>query len=137
MENQPYIAIIDDDHDDSSLLEECFQNFHSFPVRSFYRGTTFFEFLVGNDNYPSLIVVDLNMPEIEGIKVVQRIKENALLKTIPVFVFTTGGTPAERATCQKLNVEIFKKPSSIKEWQSIAFVMAAHCDPRLLKITGM
>ena len=134
MENQPYIAIIDDDYDDVSLLKECFENLNSFSTQCFDRGRTFFESMVAEDSVlPKLIVVDLNIPEMEGVKVVQRIKENTFLKNIPVFVFTTGGTPSEIAICEKLNVEIFKKPSSIKEWESIAFVMLAHCDPRLLK----
>ena len=126
MENQPYIAIIDDDNDDVSLLKECFQNFHSFSVQCFARGRNFFEFINENPNgYPGLIIVDLNMPEMGGISVVQTIRENPLLKSIQVYVFTTGGTPNEREICKKLSIEILKKPSSIKEWQSIALMMAA------------
>jgi hypothetical protein len=43
-----------------------------------------------------------------------------------VLVFSTGGTVSEKALCNTLNVEIFKKPSSIKEWQSMVSFMASH-----------
>src|SRR5215216_3519942 len=109
------IVIIDDDHDDSALLNECFQKFHSLPVHSFNRGSSFFHFIDHDEpRNISLIVVDLNLPEINGVNIVKKIKENTQLSSVPVLVFTTGGTPAEIEFCKKLNIEIFRKPNSIK-----------------------
>src|SRR5215216_2569107 len=133
MVKNPYIVIIDDDSDDSALLEECFQIFHSLPVHSFNRGSSFFQFIDHDEpGNVCLIVVDLNLPESSGVDILKKIKENVLLSSIPVLVFTTGGTPAEIEFCKKLNVEIFRKPNSIKEWEATAFEMASHCDPTLI-----
>jgi len=134
MEKKHYVAIIDDDHDDSTLLQECFEKLHSLSVRCFDRGSSFFDFINNNENVDfCLIIVDLNLPENSGIDIVQKIKERPFLESIPVLVFTTGGTPAEKDFCKRLNIEIFRKPNSFKEWESIAFLMALHCDPRLMK----
>ncbi len=130
MIRNPYIVIIDDDDDDSALLNECFQKFHSLPVHSFTKGSSFFDFIDHDEpGNPCLIVVDLNLPESNGVDIVKKIKENELLGSVPVLVFTTGGTPTEIEFCKKINVEIFRKPNSIKEWESIAFVMASYCEP--------
>ena len=129
----PYIVIIDDDSDDSALLEECFQKFHSLPVHSFNRGSSFFHFIDHDEpGNVCLIVVDLNLPENSGVDILKKIKENVLLNSIPVLVFTTGGTPAEMEFCKKLNIKIFRKPNSIKEWEATAFEMASHCDATLM-----
>ncbi len=130
MNKNPFIAIIDDDYDDSTLLRECFQKFHPLYVHSFNKGSEFFDFIDHDEpGNVCLIVVDLNLPESSGAEIVKKIKETPLFKFIPVLVFTTGGSPSEKEICKNLDVEIFKKPNSIKEWESIAFEMASHCDP--------
>src|SRR5687767_10528290 len=134
MEKKLYVAIIDDDNDDVTLLTECFQKFPAFSIQGFNKGSVFFDFIDSNGGDSlCLMVVDLNLPELDGIGIIKRIKESSVLVDIPVLVFTTGGTPAERDDCEKLNVEVFKKPSSLEEWRSIVLVMASHCEPRLLK----
>src|SRR5687767_2608680 len=130
MEKTPYVAIIDDDHDDYTLLKECFQKIHSFSVGCFDRGSLFFEYIDYNESVDlCLIIVDLNLPESNGVEIVKKIKERPLLQSIPVLVFTTGGTPTEKEFCKKLSIEIFRKPNSLKEWESIALLMALRCDP--------
>ena len=134
MEKKHYVAIIDDDHDDSTLLKECFEKFHFLSVRCFNRGSSFFDFIDNNESVDfCLIVVYLNLPESSGVEIVKKIKERPFSDSIPVLVFTTGGTPAEKDFCEKLDIEIFRKPNSLKEWESIALLMALHCDPRLMK----
>ncbi|MEL6589149.1 MAG: response regulator [Bacteroidota bacterium] len=39
---------------------------------------------------PDLVLLDLNIPKINGRKVLKRVKENASLRTIPVIVFSTS-----------------------------------------------
>ena len=134
MENKHYVAIIDDDHDDSTLLKECFEKIHSLSVLCFDRGSSFFDFIDNNEAVDfCLIIVDLNLPESSGVDIVKRIKARPFLESIPILVFTTGGTPAERDIFSKQNIDIFRKPNSIKEWEAIALIMALHCDPRLMK----
>ena len=135
MEKELYVAIIDDDYDDVVLLKECFQKFHFYSIHSFNRGTAFFDFLnTAKEKKLCLLVVDLNLPEMGGIEIIKTIKENKSTDWIPVLVFTTGGTPAELEYCNAHHIRLFKKPSSIQEWESIALAMVAHCDPSLSKI---
>jgi CheY-like chemotaxis protein len=48
---------------------------------------------------PGMILLDLNLPGIDGREVLRRTKENDNLKTIPVVVFTTSNNPRDIETC--------------------------------------
>lgn len=44
---------------------------------------------------PDLILLDLNIPIISGMEVLKEIKQDSMLKTIPVIVLTTSSNPKE------------------------------------------
>ncbi|WP_341730683.1 response regulator [Microcoleus sp. EPA2] len=48
---------------------------------------------------PGLIVLDLNLPGIDGREVLCQIKQDAKLKTIPIVVFTTSNNPKDIQEC--------------------------------------
>lgn len=50
---------------------------------------------------PSLILLDLNLPGTDGRQVLQRIKADDNLKTIPVIVLTTSSNPKDIDACYK------------------------------------
>jgi CheY-like chemotaxis protein len=132
-----YVVILDDDHDDSALLTESFNKYHSFEVKAFDIPSKLIRFLEQhNSNEVALFVIDLNLPEMSGTEVIRIIKDSQRFDDVPILVFTTGGTPAERQFCAKHNIEKIRKPSNIDGWESFASVMAAHCDPRLARTAG-
>lgn len=48
-----------------------------------------------NVSLPDIIVLDLNLPKIDGMKVLEIIKDDSNLKKIPVIVFGTSSDPTE------------------------------------------
>ncbi|HTA61762.1 MAG TPA: response regulator [Bacteroidia bacterium] len=63
------------------------------------------------DNMPSLIVLDLNLPKMNGIEFLALIKNDAILKGIPVVVLTTSRNPQDKINCFNLQVAgYFVKP---------------------------
>lgn len=46
---------------------------------------------------PSLILLDLNLPETDGREVLRRVKGSAVLRSIPVVVFTTSSSDRDIA----------------------------------------
>ena len=58
-------------------------------------GVEAYEFLTKKDKYndmptPDLILLDLNLPKMDGRELIERIKENEKLKSIPVIVLSTS-----------------------------------------------
>lgn len=63
---------------------------------------------------PSLILLDLLMPNITGIDFLKTIKQNERVNTIPVFIVTAANTELYRNQCEVLGVqEFFPKPVDI------------------------
>jgi CheY-like chemotaxis protein len=56
---------------------------------------------------PFLILLDLNLPELDGYQVLKIIKNDERTKHIPVVVLTTTDSPAEIARCYELGCNVY------------------------------
>jgi CheY-like chemotaxis protein len=56
---------------------------------------------------PMLILLDLNLPELDGYQVLKIIKNDARTKQVPVVVLTTTDNPAEIARCYELGCNVY------------------------------
>jgi len=62
----------------------------------------------GNNNpAPPLILLDLNLPVLDGYQVLKIIKNDARTKSIPVVVLTTTDNPHEVARCYELGCNVY------------------------------
>ncbi|MCU0570759.1 MAG: response regulator [Oculatellaceae cyanobacterium Prado106] len=53
---------------------------------------------------PAMILLDLNLPGTDGREVLRQIKQNEILKTIPIVVFTTSSNPKDVEVCYQQGV---------------------------------
>jgi CheY-like chemotaxis protein len=61
--------------------------------------------------YPDLIIMDLSLPEMDGVEAARRIHAQAKLSQIPIFVVSAYLTEAVKADVRAAGcVEIFSKP---------------------------
>lgn len=61
----------------------------------------------GRDEHDALaIVLDLNMPRLSGIAVLERLKNDNELTRIPIFVLTTTDNPVEIDRCYTLGASV-------------------------------
>lgn len=56
------------------------------------------------ESLPSIILLDLNMPIMNGVEFLNEIKKNEILRNIPVIIHTTSFNPQEIKMCQELGV---------------------------------
>ena len=89
---QPQVVLIDDDRDDLELLSSILEQ-KDVGVKTFESSMTamvYLECLAGNDELPSLIILDYNMPQQNGYQVLLSIKGNNNTKDIPVVIHSTN-----------------------------------------------
>ena len=59
----------------------------------------------GKTPKPDLVLLDLILPDINGIEILEQARKNEKTKTIPFFIFTNYSNPELTERAQKLKVE--------------------------------
>ncbi len=128
---EPYVALVDDDEDDIYFLKQSFEKHQSILIKTFKHGQAFLDYLkISNGDLPCLLVTDLNSCEMSGSDLIREIRSQAIYKQVPIIAYTTQATPFEKALCASQQIEILKKPNTIKDWDQIALVMLDHCEKK-------
>lgn len=66
---------------------------------------------------PDLVVLDLNMPKVNGLEVLERIKQENSLSSVPVLVLTSSSAPEERREAERLGADRYlRKPFDLYEF---------------------
>lgn len=58
-------------------------------------------------NKSYLLLLDINMPIMDGVEVLKRMKANDILKRIPVIMLTTTDDPREIENCYQLGCNVY------------------------------
>ena len=92
--NSPVINLLlaDDDSDDRLFFKEALEELSiSATLSSVQDGEQLMDFLSNtSDHLPSVLFLDLNMPRKNGFECLTEIKQDILLKDLPVIVFSTS-----------------------------------------------
>ena len=117
------VLYADDDTDDRAWVSEACKVAGS-PLKIAFveNGKQVLEYLrnASPEAIPSLIVLDLNMPEMDGRQTLQQLKNDAQFKGIPVVIVTTSSNRIDKEVCNRLGAALYlTKPDSHSEWQNI------------------
>ncbi len=117
----PIILIADDDPDDRLMIREAFaEGCQDSRLCFAHDGVQLMRILNGevqspqeSCGYPSLILLDLNMPLKDGREALREIKSSPRLRTIPTVVMTTSGNDDDIRHCYDAGANSYiVKPSS-------------------------
>lgn len=123
MQNRYKVLVVDDDLDDQFLLGEAFQNGELQCHLQFANdGRQALQILNDKDSsLPDLIVLDLNMPVMNGFEVLSRLQASTLFPRIPVVVLTTSSEADYIDKSYDLGARSFiVKPKSFKDLLFVA-----------------
>lgn len=140
--NEKYLLYADDDEDDKAILVEMMRRIDpAITVVTTENGVDavkFLEALKDKQALPACIVLDMNMPIMNGIQTLGALKKSPVYNTIPVFLFSTSSNPSDIATTNELGAEAFvTKPYGQKELFEICEEFAAYCQrPANIKKTN-
>jgi len=107
------IMVVDDQPANLKLLEELLtQQGHA--VRSFPRGRLALE--AASRNLPDLVLLDINMPEMDGFEVCQRLKADDKLAPIPVLFLSALSEARDKVNAFRAGgVDYITKPFQVEE----------------------
>ena len=127
--NKPIILYAEDDSDDFESVKEALNHINDRHLLLHAKNGQEAVSLIENTTVlPSLIVLDLNMPIMDGKQVLQWLKQKDEFKNIPVMVFTTSSREDDIKFCQKHNCTFFRKPTLYRDLLHVAQVMLRLCE---------
>ncbi|HEX3654600.1 MAG TPA: response regulator [Pirellulales bacterium] len=56
---------------------------------------------------PILLLLDINMPRVDGVEVLRQVKQHELLAKIPIIMLTTTDDPREIDRCYELGCNVY------------------------------
>lgn len=125
------ILHVDDDADDRDLLKEFVESIAPHVKVVFAEnGLQAMEHLNASKETPQLpclIVLDLNMPYLNGVQTFHLIRSDAHFRNIPLVIFSSGEHPSDKSLFSKEGVTYFKKPSELSSMREIVEQLTAMC----------
>jgi CheY-like chemotaxis protein len=83
-----------------------------------------------DNQLPRLLVLDYNMPELNGAEILKVLKQNSRYDNIPKIVWSTSGSEIYKRLCFESGANDYViKPSNIKELENIARHLLSFCAP--------
>ncbi len=106
------IVMIEDDEGHARLIEKNIRRAGvSNEIIPFTNGTDALGFLFGADSPEKgshlLVLLDLNLPDMTGIDILERIKSDAATRRLPVVVLTTTDDAREIQRCYDLGANVY------------------------------
>jgi CheY-like chemotaxis protein len=124
----PLLVVEDSDEDFEAFGRFIKKSAISNPVYRCIDGEDALDFLYHQGDYqdspqaprPSIILLDLNLPGTDGREVLEQIKQDEKLKTIPVIIFTTSSNPKDIETCYRFGVNSYiLKPMNVNKSKEV------------------
>jgi two-component system, response regulator len=125
MENK-IILLVEDNLDDVDLTIHAFKkNNIKNEIQVVYDGAEALDYLFGIGKYadrdlsimPTLILLDIKLPKIDGLEVLRRLRENKLTQLIPVVILTSSKEEQDVINGYRLGVNSYvRKPVNFNQF---------------------
>ncbi len=119
------MLVVEDSPSDVRLIKEALKE-TGVPVQMAvaHDGVEAMEYLqkseLGLVSRPDLILLDLNLPRMNGREVLAQVKGSATLRQIPVLVMTSSRADEDISQCYSLNANCYiTKPSDLVEYLNV------------------
>jgi CheY-like chemotaxis protein len=131
MEKKPFLLYAEDDLDDFESLKDAMgQITDHYDLVQAKNGQEVLDLLENNSkgSLPCMIILDLNMPIMDGKEVLQWLKKDDTYENIPIMVFTTSSREEDIKLCQTNKCSFFRKPTLYRDLLHIAQTMLNMCE---------
>lgn len=131
------VLYADDDPDDLQLVTESFEKYsNNVEVVTVADGKEVLSFLNQIpllEPTPCLIILDINMPRLNGKVALMEIRTMDRFRDIPVILFTTSSFPIDMSFAKRYNAGFITKPLNISQMEKITGEFIEHCSDEVKK----
>jgi two-component system response regulator len=118
------VLLVEDSPGDVRLTQEAFRdaNIHLHVVSDGVEAMAFLrhEGIYVHKPRPDIVLLDLNLPRMDGREVLAQIKADDGLKTIPIVILTTSDSEADIVKCYQLQANCYlSKPVQLDAFESL------------------
>ena len=128
---QHHILWAEDDNDDLMLMREVLEGIdHCHIITEVTNGREVLDHLNNIEDpaqFPCLIILDMNMPVLNGRETLAILKSEEKYSSIPVVVFTTSSSEMDRMFCRRFGVEMYTKPDDFVGHQQTIQKLLKYC----------
>jgi CheY-like chemotaxis protein len=125
------ILYVDDDIDDLYLISEAFETYtdHLTIVHAAngLQALQVLEKMNAEDKLPCLLILDINMPVMDGKEMLKKLRERPQYRDLPVVLFSTSQSPADKQFAKTYEADFFSKPISYSEIKSLVAEFVNKC----------
>ena len=118
----PYIVFVDDDEEDQEMVLETFERLNFPHIQVLSDASQLLDQLekMPAEQYPSLIVLDSNLPQMGGETALMTLKKDPKFHTIPVMVLSSLMNPQKRKTLLTLGAcRAEEKPATMTAYNQL------------------
>lgn len=72
---------------------------------------------------PHALLLDLNLPKIDGLEILRRIRAGGRYQNTPVLIVTSSDAPEDRGEAAKLGAGYFRKPPNYEQFLKLGAVL--------------
>ena len=124
------VLYADDDIDDIDLIRDAFRHYPSVEIVDFENGEALLHYaqhLASVDVTPCLIILDVNMPRMDGKSTLRALRSMESYQHTPVILYTTSTLPDEKAFARKFNAGFVTKPLCVDQIRKAVDLFVDQC----------
>lgn len=133
------ILYAEDDLDDLFLVKQAFEkhdHIHVVHAPDGRKALNTLEEMVSNNFLPCLVILDINMPVMNGKEALQAIRDHPTLNRLPVILFSTSNSPTDISFARSLNADLITKPIEYADLEHIATQFVEQCNFEINKLSA-
>jgi CheY-like chemotaxis protein len=127
----------DDDADDIALVREAFEKYdRPIDLQTFNDGMELLQYIRSGNvttQPPCLIIIDLNMPRLNGKDTLRLLRNIDGFENTPVVLFTTSSMPADAYFARHYKAGFVTKPLAVHQMDLIIDSFIEHCTDDIKK----
>lgn len=125
------VLYVDDDIDDLYLISDAFEKYtdHLTVVHAGngMHGLQVLQKMNDNGELPCLVVIDINMPIMDGKQMLKKLRELPRYKDLSVILFSTSNSSVDKEFARSYQAEFISKPLSYSEMKSLIAQFVSKC----------